>query len=250
MLRNINKKPKIKFISTMPGLPFVEQALPKPTKNFIPDWWKDVPSANNKIEKTFQVNAGNIKNCPSFPDYFSNGFILPMWCDTILRYNKKTERYDFEVSNKEFLIETHGNQQFVDIVPSYNYMGKTAAFVFKPICPWQIITSPGWSVLQLPAFYHFNNDFTVLPGIIDTDIYHEINQQVILLDPKEEIFIPLGTPLAQYIPFKRQKIEMEISEPNEKDLSMIIKQRLNLRSQFTGSKQYNSMRRDRDKNAV
>jgi hypothetical protein len=241
------KKPEIKFISSFPNLTMLEEVLPKPTKSFTPSWWKNLENGNNDVSKTMKVDAGTVKNCPSFPDYFSNGFIVPMWCDVILKYNKKTGIYDFEFSNKEFIIENHGNQQFLDIVPSYNYMNKKGSFVFKFISPWSAITDPGWSILQLPAFYHFNNDFTVLPGIIDTDIYHELNQQVILLDPKEEIFIPRGTPLAQYIPFKREKINLTIREANENDIDSITKQRLILRSQFTGSKQYNSMRRERDK---
>jgi len=239
---------QVRIIATMEGLSTVEEVIPKPTKKFIPDWWKELAPANNKTEKSFKIDAGNVKNCPSFPDYFSSGFIVPMWCDTILRYNKNSNTYDFEVSNKDFIVETHGNQQFVDIVPSFNYLGKTASFVFKFVCPWQVITEPGWSLLQLPAFYHFNNEFTVLPGIIDTDVHHEINQQIILLNPKEEIFIPMGTPLAQYIPFKREKIETVVTEPTKKDFKILNRQRLRFRSQFIGSKQYNSMRRSREKN--
>lgn len=250
MLSFNKKDPEIKFVSTFPNLSMLEEVAPKPTKNFIPSWWKNLQSGNNNVSKTMKVSGGTVKNCPSFPDYFSNGFILPMWCDVILRYNKSTNIYDYELSNKDFIIEDHGNQQFLDIVPSYNYMGKKGAFVFKFISPWFAITDPGWSVLQLPAFYHFNDDFTVLPGVIDTDIYHEINQQVILLEPKEEIFIPMGTPLAQYIPFKRQKIDLTVREANENDTNLIINQRLKLRSQFVGSKQYNAMRRNRDKDAI
>ena len=60
-------------------------------------------------------------------------------------------------------------------------------------------------MLQLPMFWHFNPNFTVAPGVIWTDIHHEINQQM-MFHKKGRIRLERGTPLAQYIPIRRETI--------------------------------------------
>jgi hypothetical protein len=56
-----------------------------------------------------------------------------------------------------------------------------------------------------------------MPGIIDTDVWHEINQQILYFGNGKEIFIKKGTPLAHYLPFKRIESTLEIREQTEKD---------------------------------
>lgn len=238
----------IKFISTIKGLENIDLISPKPSIKYVPSWWKNMPTehgASSVSDGT--ISVGNVKNCPSFPDYFSNGFTVPMWCDTKLIYHKETDKFSWLVSNQQFSWEVHGHSQFLNLSP-HKYLGRNGKFVFKALSPWKIITPPGWSVLQLPMFYHFDNKFTVLPGIIDSDIHHEINQQVVILEESEEIFIPAGTPFVQYIPFKRENLSLEVKSPNEQEFEQIETQRLKFWSKFAGSRQYNSMRRERDKN--
>jgi hypothetical protein len=71
------KSDKIQFISTVEGLESIEECLPRPAKHFIPKWFKDIPINNNM----------SVRVCPSFPDYFSQGYIIPMWCDTEIKSN-------------------------------------------------------------------------------------------------------------------------------------------------------------------
>ena len=49
---------------------------------------------------------------------------------------------------------------------------------------------------------------------------------------KKEIFIPRGTPLAQYIPFKREKTQYNIRYANKKDLKKINTHILNFSTKF------------------
>jgi hypothetical protein len=84
-------------------------------------------------------------------------------------------------------------------------------------------------------FYHFEKDFSVLPGIIHTDIHHEINQQVLYHGEGREVFIPRGTPLAQYIPFKRLETSVSVSDFTVEDSKMFRSQDLNIRSEYSGN---------------
>jgi hypothetical protein len=231
------KSDKIQFISTVEGLESIEECLPRPAKHFIPQWFKDIP---NDYDMTVKV-------CPSFPDYFSQGYILPMWCDAKLNYEKEGETWSWEVSSNAFPIDSHANKQFLNYTkPSFN--GIEGQFVFKAISPWKIITPPGWSVLQLPLFYHFNQDWSVLPGIIDTDIYHETNQQILYHGNGKEVRINLGDPFVLYIPFKRSdKLKHEVKYQTTKESKKFNKISLIMNQSFAPNGAYRKMQRKRDK---
>lgn len=231
------KSDKIQFISTVEGLESVEECLPKPAKHFIPKWFKDIPS--------YVPDVTTVKNCPSFPDYFSQGYIIPMWSDVKLQYD--LGNWKWEVPEKSFQWEIHGNNQFLDYVnPSFN--GVEGQFIFKALSPWRIITPPGWSVLQLPLFYHFNQEWSVLPGIIDTDIYTQINQQFLYHGKGKKIKINRGDPFVLYIPFKRSNIlKQNIRYQTKKDYKKFNKEDLLINYSFRPHGLYRKMQRQRDK---
>ena len=231
------ENPLVKFVTTIEGLDQIDECLPKPSNKFIPQWWKDVPYPKNDP-------IGNVKICPSFTDYFSQGFIVPMWTDTLLRLDKENNRWGFSTRLEHFSWEFHPESQALDYV-DMSVRDNVVSGVFKANCPWQIITPKGYSVLQIPLFYHFNQDFSVMPGIIDTDIHHQINQQVLFHSDKEEIFIPRGTPFVQYIPFERKKYNGFVGLANDEDKKKMNKDSLNMLSKFLGSGQY---RKDQIKN--
>ncbi len=232
------KSDKIQFISTVEGLDSLEECLPKPAKHFIPQWFKDIPSKTG--------DAVTVKNCPSFPDYFSQGYIVPMWSDVELESDNNSWQWRTPSSKAQW--DSHGNSQFLDYV-SANFNGIESQFVFKAICPWRIITPPGWSVLQLPLFYHFNQEWSVLPGVIDTDIHSEINQQVLYHGNGKKILIERGDPFVLYIPFKRSnKLKHEIRYMNDNDKKNFNKQEYAINfSKFFPSSEYRKTQRKRDK---
>lgn len=232
------KSNKIQFISTVEGLETIEECLPRPAKHFIPKWFKDIPS---QVE-----NVVTVKNCPSFPDYFSQGYIIPMWTDVKMNFVENYPRFD--VSAKRFSFETHTNAQMLDYKKA-NFNGIEGQFVFKANCPWRIITPPGWSVLQLPLFYHFNQEWSVLPGVIDTDIHTEINQQILYHGDGKEVIIKCGDPLVLYIPFKRaDKLKHEVRYQTQEEHKRFDKDQMILNQSFVPNGTYRKLQRKRDKN--
>jgi hypothetical protein len=82
--------------------------------------------------------------------------------------------------------------------------------------PYSIKTTKGYSTLFTQPF-HRESVFTIMPGIVDTDIYTApVNFPFVLNDLTFEGIIPAGTPIAQVIPFKRDAFKMKIG--NKKDL--------------------------------
>lgn len=245
---NFNKKeePIISFVSTVPGLTELEEVLPRKSSEFIPKWWKDMPRISND-----EYKAPTAKICPSFTDYFSQGYIVPAWSDFELTYNKESDLWsaDFPSSNYyegKYSWGIHSNNQFLNHA-DFKFQGQSPSMVFKGDSPWKVITKPGWSVMQLPLFYHFDNPLTALPGIIDTDIMHDLNIQMLYYGEGETIKIKRGEPLAQYIPFKRNKdISFEIREQDENDIKKLQIQEAYLHTKMRNTGAYRRAQKNRD----
>ena len=229
------KSDKIQFISTVEHLNSIEECLPRPAKHFIPKWFKDIPSENPM----------SVKFCPSFPDYFSQGYIIPMWAD--VKMVSDGDNWNWKTPLSEISWDSHPNSQFLDYTRA-SFTGIESQYVFKANCPWRIITPAGWSVLQLPLFYHFNEKWSVMPGVIDTDIHHEINQQVLYHGNGKEVTIKCGDPFVLYIPFKRSnKLKHKIFYETKKHKQLFDKLSFSLNKKFRPNGWYRDLQRKRDK---
>jgi len=59
---------------------------------------------------------------------------------------------------------------------------------------------------------HRDNIINILPGIIDSDSFHDVTNFPFTVNTKEDkVIIPAGTPIAQIIPLKREDWEMSIN---------------------------------------
>ena len=189
------KEEKIIWWSMIEGL---EDVVPvQVSSHHLPDWW---------IKKTDNVdNKGTIKMCPAIPEFMSMGFVVSLWCDLKVEINEDGS-FRWDTPSNEFTFLTHSEEQLSVHLPKH----ARPTLVLKPVCPWRVKTPSGISMLQLPMFWHFNPNFSVASGVIWTDIHHEINQQM-LFHKTGTFNFKRGTPLAQYIPIRRENIPHEVS---------------------------------------
>ena len=218
-------KPKVTFSSTVEGLEKISPILP--ANKVLPQWFKDIKESgvtegNNKIPL-----YSNFKSCPGFIDFAMQGYVVPLWCDVHLNVNL-VKGIQWRTPCKEFTFEFHGDDQYKNYLPEH--AKRNTIGVLKPWCPWRLFTPKGYSVYQLPMTYEFNEIFEVMSGTIHTDMYHEINQQMVL-KKEGEFLIPKGTPLAVYIPYKRQKYDFECITQTEE-----LKKRTRLSELSTATK--------------
>jgi hypothetical protein len=116
----------------------LEKVVPiLPAKEVIPDWWKRV----EKMKDHYKLK-GSVKACPSFPEYVTQGFVVPLWCDLQVEITHDT--YKWDTPDKMFNFSSHPNEQFKEWLPQWQK--DNTAFVLKPNCPWRLKTPPGWSV--------------------------------------------------------------------------------------------------------
>lgn len=185
---------------------------PQPASNFIPEWYKNTVSYMNDEKKpTGQGKTSvTIKKCMPVFDAITAGYIITLPADiwvSIKEDDGKKVQY-FEWSNFG-LIDFHPIEQ-APLHPN----AKPYAYP-KIINPWAIRTPKGYSSLFVQPF-HRESVFTILPGIVDTDRYSApVNFPMVINDINFEGLIPVGTPIAQVIPFKRENWIKKIGQNNE-----------------------------------
>jgi hypothetical protein len=205
---------------------FIHSAI-KPyssAKNYIPDWYKKSPFWVDD-KKFSRNNVGlpdlAIKACVPFLDCLTSGYILELWCDI-----------------KVFKDE-HGETKVVWFNPWSDPVRKrdshVAEFLPTPLgcssdhfvwaIPYGIRTPAGYSVLFTHPFNRFDLPFTTLSGVVDTDGNGMFGGNIpVFFDKDFEGIIPVGTPIVQILPFKRDdwKSETENNELNYKTIKYAI----------------------------
>jgi len=224
MLGRRKNSPKIEFftkIETLPEVVPIEHGA-----RVMPSWWKQTPAATSNSDP--RMEPGTVKVCPAFPDLYAAAYIVPLWCDLIFDYNDGQPRARTSAPDL-FSIGFHSAEQFLTHAPS-SVRSSTVA-VMKLHSPWYVRTSPGYSVLQLPAFYEFDPRVTVMPGVIRSDVHHEMNQQM-MVHHRGSFILERGTPIAMYIPFKREKFDFSVQEVTKEFTRVMQKSQLNIMTKF------------------
>lgn len=241
-------EPTITFVPSLSGLTNIKECIPTPSSKFIPEWWKTTKYKPLEMSTTNHYQ-GNIKNCPSFAEWFSLGYVVPMWTDSFISYDQETKIWNVRTRDNRLSWGAQPQEtNFLNDMP-YSYMGVDSVFAFKAISPWKIITKPGYSILVFPLFFHFNSEYSVVPGVVDTDIHHVVNPDIIYHTINKEIFIERGTPLFQVVPFKRETETHQVLEIVDLPKSMFKRLAANdaqISTKFSGLRAYQSARKQRD----
>ena len=204
-----NKEDVIEIWTRHEGLPKVVPV--KSSSHFMPKWWINTPKwQNEKVQeqntKNNIHNKGTVKRCPAIPEFMSMGFVVPLWCDLKVDIFEDGS-FKWYTPTNQFTFGSHGSSQLGDHIPKHS----KPSLILKPDCPWKVKTPKNISLLHIPMLWHFNPTFTVAPGVIWTDIHHEINQQM-MFHRYGSFKIERGTPLAQYIPIRRDKFDMNVGD--------------------------------------
>jgi hypothetical protein len=218
------EEPKIEFFTEVEALP--EVVTVEAGSRMLPDWWRQTPAASPGTDP--RIEAGTVKVCPAFPDFYSAAYVVRAWCDFIFDFNDGNPRARTAAPDL-FQLSFHAAGQFLDHAPPSARDSVTA--VIKLHSPWYVRTSPGYSVLQLPMFYEFDPRFTVMAGVIRSDVHHDMNQQV-MIHSKESFVVERGTPLAMYVPFKRESFEFSAAEATPEQGKALKKSGLEIDTKF------------------
>ena len=136
--------------------------------NDILDFHTSFPRVGDWIK---EFTGHTIKKCPAVIDYLTEGYIIPLWCDLLVQ--KQGDKIHWENHNIDYvMIEFHNYEQ----AQTYLLFEEgDHRHPLKFISPWFFKTPPGWSTMFIPPLLERNDNFTLIPGIAETDSFHQIN---------------------------------------------------------------------------
>jgi hypothetical protein len=189
--------------------PELESILPRPIPAVqgLADWFKKLPQkAYSEIK---QKELLTVKKCPPFIDAMGYGFLIPLVSDL------KIENGEFSWDRD---VPGGGVTKFSQAPINYHDSVQVAGtpffdddrFIIKFNNFWTIETPPGYSLLCTHPVNRADLPFTTITGLVDTDAYTSnlINFPAHWHDVDFSGVLPMGTPIAQCIPFKRDKWAM------------------------------------------
>lgn len=175
---------------------------PKPAAEYIPEWYTRLTEISEGV-----MTDRNIKSCIPVSDLMNSGYIL----FNSYQLNLQEKIVNF---NKTLDIETSRPEQFKKTLTSFGKMqcpiphaSKPETF-FKIKLDWVITTPPGYSCLIMQPYYLFENRFSIMPAIVDTDKLDSTISVAGFITTKEFVEMKPGDPFIQVIPFKRDDWDM------------------------------------------
>jgi len=191
---------EIKFY---PKNDIVRQVIPSPKPVRVPSWFKDIPNYTNNnrlIVENGQTNY-SVKSCVPFLDTFSTGYVFELWCDVQVRYENGMPVFRWLTgSDINIELDPVASRRDAMLPIDDNYF----PFNFSWISYWGIQTPKGYSCLFTHPLNRTDLPFITTSGVMDTDGWGIWGNQPFALKRGWQGIIESGTPIIQFIPFKRE----------------------------------------------
>jgi hypothetical protein len=186
----------IPFTSNDDDLKYVE--IPKPAKNFIPDWWKEEDLSLNNQNEVFDNLS--FKACVPFLDSLTNGYMAYTSQDIVVKIENKSPFMFWPTSPTPIVVRDKKENLPVPIGHHETHFAWNLHYGFE--------IPKGYSILVTHPLNRFDLPFTSVSGIVD-DSVPWAGKFTFWLKKDFEGVIPKGTPIAQIIPFKRDSWKSE-----------------------------------------
>lgn len=234
-------------VNIYPRLPEYEYLLelypPKKGNKYLPEWYK------NQNFNTFydSINSKNndmqsANNCPAIQDEITQGIIIPSWSDIYIYIDDLGNtnwnvRLGAAIGNQQEWIgrqlEKQSEGMGLNSVENYG--------VLKLIVPYFFETPKGYGLKFSDPFYHHRRTIRLLPGLIETDIWHGANFPFEFVTPLDKvkdkkIMIKAGEPLIMVTPYKKSNDFKLINNKYNKELD--TKQSNNIKLLHSVSENY------------
>jgi hypothetical protein len=188
----------IKFIpytSDDQYLPFVE--VPKPSVNFIPEWWKK----QDLKAGTEMFNDLSFKACVPFLDSLTSGYMIYTHQDIVVSQDDNGKPFlSWPMGPDPAVVRSVYQNLPVPVGHSDLHFAWKITFGFE--------LPKGYSILITHPLNRFDLPFTTVSGIVDEGVPWGGTFTFWIKDNFEGI-IPKGTPIAQMIPFKGENWKSE-----------------------------------------
>lgn len=180
-------------------------------KEFIPPWWKSLPSnnqvkTNNDPQSKLTIKQANLKHCNGFRDLFAEGFIIPFWVDCQIEMLDDNRYYisGHDVLGVNINVAYHGREQTGnELYPDCSQL--------KFGSPWLFHEKTGVKFSWNACMWNntsYLNDMHLLSGVLDFKTQRTTNVNAFI---KKGSIVKLnaGDPLIHLIPISDKKLTIK-----------------------------------------
>ena len=238
------KNNKVTFIPKNKDV-YTTLQCPKPSKNYIAQWFKDMPSEVPHLSRMNTLRTA--KKCMPFVDSLISGYTQELICDIFINPidpNKSDTFIEYHwPENLQFRpMSTRREDSYVEnSMP--NFPGYyDAEFHWNTF--WEPKTPPGYSTFYFHPANRFDLPFMTHSGIIDTDSFSGTGPLPFIIKKGFSGIIPAGTPIYQMLFIKRDAWNSEANEYDKKynkqltfSINRFFKDRY--KKQYWSKKEYN-----------
>jgi hypothetical protein len=208
-------KPKVEFRYLIPNMNAIMPIIP--AKAYKHAWAKRARAHMTELMQNnpdlFKEKFVHITKCVGIRDIMQRGWIVRSWMDIVIETasNGTDVKWFSPLDQREFLprrdaISFHAPEQLSDFYESWP--DDALRMLIKINTPWAVKVPRGYSMLLMPVAYADESRFTVMSGLIQSDLpAAPINVQMRWHVKEGKELIKAGTPLAQLILIKDDDVE-------------------------------------------
>jgi hypothetical protein len=186
---------------------------------FLPGWYKKQQSYKRGDINTSSIFSAwghrQAKKCPAIQDVITQGIVIPAWTD--IHIVKNQARWDWTIGAEVSKDDIEYQNQY-----QIEHMGLNAIDgygVLKLNSPYYFVTPSGYGLEFSDPFYHVRRNIKLLPGKVETDIWHSVNFPFEFYKnlnnvEKKHIFIKAGEPLLTCNIYKKEKTKLDVQLKN------------------------------------
>ena len=192
---------------------------PVPAASAIPEWWRKTKSYgafksySKTDEKEINVNSGGdnatIKRCVPVLDSMSMGYLVltpaemyvePKHVHTTENKDGPTQDFSMVYPRRHERIDHHPWGQ------ASKHPYATQQPLAKVFVPWRVALPEGYSLIMTEPLNNPSPHWSLVSGVMDSDVlFPKLNFMISMKEEKFTGIVPMETPIAQLIPFKREK---------------------------------------------
>lgn len=178
---------------------------PVPATKVIPEWYKNMPNEIHGAVNFIADGTPSVKRCIPVLDYMTSGYIIRNSYQILVTRKVDSQGIvGFELKcNKPDYAGGHPWYQAQVAVQGVK------THYLKINQPWQTLTPPGYSCLIYQPHYFFRKEFSLFPGVVDTDKHPDPIGLIGQIHATHDFIIEPGEPLAVVFPFKRADWRLE-----------------------------------------
>jgi hypothetical protein len=188
--------------------------LPSPAVKFIPKWFASIPR-HVKGDKKFKFFSNSnvnltVKACPPFLDSMTAGYVITLENDLFVSLENGTHSFTWPQGGSEF-ISLHSKEQTTPELVPPGFSDQPYKFKNN----WSIKLPAGYSGLFVHPLNRPDLPFHTISGLVDCDGYELPINFPFFIKLDFEGIIPKGTPIVQFLPFRRETWSSKIHEYDE-----------------------------------